>query len=212
MELFVFILEMIGTVSFAISGAMIGLKQKMDIFGICVMGLVTACGGGVLRDLFIGQLPPVMFLDPVYAVTAIIVSIIIFLPSVRRLLAKVSHAYDEIQRVADSAGLGVFTAAGVAAAMHAGYGSSFFFALFLGTITGVGGGVLRDVLASLPPYIFVKHIYACASMIGAALCILLWPVFGESLSMLICCIVVFVIRLLAARFRWSLPKADGLTL
>ena len=125
MELFVFILEMIGTVSFAISGAMIGLKQKMDIFGICVMGLVTSCGGGVLRDLFIGQLPPVMFLDPVYAVTAIIVSIIIFLPSVRRLLAKVSHAYDEIQRVADSAGLGVFTAAGVAAAMHAGYGSSF---------------------------------------------------------------------------------------
>lgn len=212
MELFVFILEMIGTVSFAVSGAMIGLKQRMDIFGICVMGVVTACGGGVLRDLFIGQLPPAMFLDPVYALTAVIVAIIIFLPSVRGLLGKVSHAYDGIQRVADSAGLGVFTAAGVAAAMHAGYGENFFFALFLGTITGVGGGVMRDVLASLPPYIFVKHIYACASMIGAAFCILLWPMAGESLSMLICCIVVFAIRLLAAKFRWSLPKAEGLTL
>lgn len=212
MELFVFILEMIGTISFAISGAMIGLKQKMDIFGICVMGLVTACGGGVLRDLFIGQLPPVMFLDPIYALTAIIVSLIIFSPSVRGLLGRVSHAYDSIQRIADSAGLGVFTAAGVAAAMHAGYGENFFFALFLGVITGVGGGVLRDVLASLPPYIFVKHIYACASIIGAAICILLWPVIGESLSMMICCIIVFLIRILAARYRWSLPKAEGLTL
>ncbi len=212
MELFVFILEMIGTISFAISGAMIGLKQRMDIFGICVMGLVTACGGGVLRDLFIGQLPPVMFLDPVYAVTALIVSVVIFLPSVRNLLAGVSHAYDEIQRVADSAGLGVFTAAGVAAAMHAGYGDNFFFALFLGTMTGVGGGVLRDMLASLPPYIFVRHVYACASIAGAAVCILLWPVAGESLSMLLCGIVVFVIRMLAAKYRWSLPKAEGLTL
>lgn len=212
MELFMFILEMVGTIAFAISGAMIGLKQRMDIFGICVMGLVTACGGGLLRDLCMGQLPPVMFLDPVYALTAVIVSIIIFLPSVRRGLGKVSHAYDEIQRAADSAGLGVFTAAGVAAAIHAGYGDNFFFALFLGTITGVGGGVMRDVLASLPPYIFVKHIYACASMIGAALCILLWPVAGESLSMLCCCIVVFGIRLLAAKFRWSLPKAEEPTL
>lgn len=212
MELFVFILEMIGTVSFAISGAMIGLKQRMDIFGICVMGLVTACGGGVLRDLFIGQLPPVMFLDPVYAATAVIVSIIIFLPSVRGVLVRISHAYDEIQRVADSAGLGIFTAAGVAAAMHAGYGRNFFFALFLGTITGVGGGVLRDMLASLPPYIFVKHVYACASIAGAAVCILLWPVAGENMAMLTCGVVVFVIRLLAAKYRWSLPKADGITL
>ena len=212
MELFVIILEIIGTIAFAVSGAMIGLKKQMDLFGICVMGLVTACGGGVLRALFIGQLPPVMFLDPVYAVTALLVSLIIFLPSVRRLLARYAHLYDEIQRVADSAGLGVFTAAGVAAAMRAGYGDNFFFALFLGTITGVGGGVLRDMLASLPPYIFVKHIYACASMAGAALCIIIWPFAGESLSMLICGIVVFVIRLLAARYRWSLPKADGLIL
>ena len=81
-----------------------------------------------------------------------------------------------------------------------------FLLIFVGAMTGVGGGVLRDTMASEPPYIFVKHFYASASILGALLCALMWPVFGESLSMITGTAAVVVLRLLAARLRWSLPK------
>ena len=207
METFFLVLEITGTVAFAISGSLLALTKGMDLFGVCIMGLITACGGGVMRDLFLDRLPPAMFREPVYALTAIGVSLVIFLPFVRRLLTRREKAYEAVLLIADSLGLGIFTAAGVAAAIGAGYGNSFFFAVFLGTVTGVGGGVMRDVLAGLPPYIFVKHIYACASIAGAVLAAALWPFLGQAWSMLACLILVFVIRILAARHRWSLPKA-----
>ena len=207
MEFFLFLLEITGTVSFAVSGAIVALKRNMDVFGVCALGTVTACGGGVLRDLFLGQLPPVMFREPVFPLTAVCVSAILFLGAVRRALSRRERAYERIQLVADAAGLGVFTAAGVAATFDAGYGDGFFFAVFLGTITGVGGGVLRDVLAGLRPYIFIKHIYALASIAGAVLCVSLWRPLGERPAMAVCVAAVVTIRLLAARFRWSLPRA-----
>ncbi len=202
------ILEITGTIAFAVSGSVQALQKNMDLFGTCVMGLITACGGGVMRDLFLGRLPPVVFNQPVFALTSIAVSAALFLPAVRRLLSRKEHAYEMILLIADSFGLGIFTAAGVAAAVQSGYGDRFFFAVFLGTITGVGGGVLRDVLAGNLPYIFMKHIYACASIIGAMLCTALWRWCGQTLSMLICCIAVLTIRLFAARYHWSLPKPN----
>ncbi|MBQ9686570.1 MAG: TRIC cation channel family protein [Oscillospiraceae bacterium] len=207
MTVFVLLLELVGTAAFAVSGAMLGMKKNMDVFGVCVMGVTTACGGGVLRDLLLGALPPVMFQKPVYALTAIVVSVLIFLPWVRRGLIRREHVYETVMRFADAAGLGVFTAVGVAAAFHQGYGDSTFFAVFLGVITGVGGGVMRDMMAGSAPYIFVKHIYACASIAGALLCALLWRAAGETAAMLICCASVLLIRLLAAHYHWSLPKA-----
>jgi uncharacterized membrane protein YeiH len=208
LEYFVTIMEIIGTVAFAISGAMLALKKDMDLFGVCIMGLTTACGGGVIRDVLLGYLPPAMFRQPVYALTAIGVSLVIFLPAVRRIFAAKERAYEVTMLLADSVGLGIFTSAGVAAAVGAGYGKSFFFSVFLGAITGVGGGVLRDVMAGMRPYIFVKHIYACASLAGAVVCALLWNSIGKTAAMLLGCAVIFVIRLLAAHFRWSLPKAN----
>lgn len=204
---FATILELIGTLSFAVSGAMTALKKHMDIFGVCVLGLVTACGGGLLRDVVMGNLPPVMFRDPIYAVAAILCSAIVFLPFVRRKLLKEDHLYEIIMLWSDALGLGFFTAIGISTAMHAGY-TSRFFAVFLGVITGVGGGVLRDVLAGQPPYIFVKHFYACAAILGAIACVLLWPLIGEHGSVIVCCGLILVLRILAARFRWSLPKAN----
>ncbi|MBQ7371254.1 MAG: TRIC cation channel family protein [Blautia sp.] len=207
MEVFVLILELIGTAAFAVSGAMVGMKKEMDIFGICVMGVITACGGGVLRDLLLGALPPMMFQKQIYALTAIVVSVLVFLPQVHRMLNLHEHGYEMVMRLADAAGLGVFTAMGVAAAYHHGYGDNLFFAVFLGVVTGVGGGVMRDVLGGMAPYIFVKHVYACASIAGALLCALLWKTAGEIEAMTLCCICVLGIRLLAAHYRWSLPKA-----
>ena len=203
---FVAVLEVIGTLSFAVSGAMTGLKKHMDVLGVCVLGLVTACGGGVLRDVLMGNLPPVMFRDPVYALAAVLCSIIVFLPAVRRKLLYEDKLYEILILWSDAIGLGIFTAVGITTAMHAGYNSRFF-AVFLGVITGVGGGVLRDVLAGQSPYIFVKHFYACAAILGAVSCVLFWPMIGEQSSVFLCCIMILILRILAVRYHWSLPKS-----
>lgn len=207
MDLFVTLLELVGTVSFAVSGAMVALKKHMDVFGVCVLGLATACGGGILRDILMGNLPPVMFRDPAYALTAIGCSVVVFLPAVRRLLLREDRIYEIVMLWSDALGLGIFTAVGVTTALHAGYDSRFF-AVFLGAITGVGGGVLRDVLAGQTPYVFAKHFYACAAILGAIVFVLLRPFLGEASGVLICCATVFVLRLLAARYHWSLPRAN----
>ncbi len=207
METLIFAIEIIGTIAFAVSGAMVAYQKRMDIFGVCVMGLVTACGGGFLRDLFLGKLPPSMFLNPVYPVTAIVVSLIAFLPAVHRSLKKRENLYEQVQRLADALGLGMFTAAGISAAIDAGFYDNAFFVIFIATITGVGGGLMRDVLAGLPPSIFIRHIYALAVIAGALVCYFLWVPLGNTAATLICFVVVVVIRMLAAKYRWSMPRA-----
>ena len=201
------IFELIGTVAFAVSGAMVGLSKKMDIFGVTVLGIVTAVGGGVIRDLVLGNTPPATFQNPIYAVFAIITSIIVFIPTVRRFLFKKQEAYDKIMLLMDSLGLGVFTAVGVENAYLAGH-KSVFLLVFVGMITGIGGGVIRDVLAGNTPYIFIKHFYATASLIGAVFCILFWKFFGSFAAIYGGAAIVIILRILAAKFRWSLPKAE----
>ncbi|MCI6011769.1 MAG: trimeric intracellular cation channel family protein [Firmicutes bacterium] len=201
-----FLLEIIGTVAFSVSGAMLGLQKKMDILGITILGLTTAVGGGVIRDLILGIHPPKTFQDPVYAAVAIITALVVCTPWVLRFFARRQHLYDLLMLVMDSVGLGIFTVVGISTAYSRSDSYSLFLLIFVGAMTGVGGGVLRDTMASEPPYIFVKHFYASASILGALLCALMWPVFGESLSMITGTAAVVVLRLLAARLRWSLPK------
>ena len=208
MELFVLVLELLGTAAFAVSGALLAARKRMDIFGVCIMGLVAACGGGVLRDMLLGRLPPAMFCSPVYALVAVTSAAAVFPRAVHRLLIRRERLYELTMLLADAMGLGIFTAEGVTAAVQDGYGDSFFFTVFLGVITGVGGGVLRDMLAGDRPYIFVKHVYACASLAGAMLCAGLWEALGQMAATLVCCGSVLLIRVMAARYRWSLPKAN----
>lgn len=207
MGILIFVFEIIGTVAFAVSGAMTGLKNKMDIFGVMILGVVTAVGGGVIRDLILGITPPGMFGKPVYAVVAMVTAVITFLPTVRRLLTKNQRVHDFVLLILDSLGLGVFTVVGIQTAYRVSSGYGAFLIVFVGVITGVGGGVLRDVLAGERPYIFVKHIYASASIAGAIACVLLWSV-NSTAAVVVGAVLVFVIRLLAAHFRWSLPKAE----
>lgn len=208
MELLVFVLEIIGTVAFAISGALTGLRKNMDIFGVCTLGLTASVGGGVIRDIILGITPPATFTDPIYALVAVITSIIVFFPFVRRLLFKSKRAFDVLLLITDSLGLGIFTVYGINAAVNAGFGNNMFLVIFVAALTGVGGGVLRDIFAGDRPYIFVKHIYACASLAGAVLCYFMWGYFGRTWSMLAGFALVFIIRMLAAHFKWSLPKAS----
>ena len=178
----VFILEIIGTVAFAVSGALVGIRRSMDIFGVCVLGVVTAVGGGAIRDVAVGIIPPNVFRDPVYATVAVLVSCLVFgIMYFRsfRSTGRLGRLYDGAMLLMDAVGLGIFTVVGVNAGIQQGYGGNAFLLIFTGTVTGVGGGLLRDIMAGVPPYIFVRHIYACASIAGAVACTLLYRMTGH---------------------------------
>lgn len=207
METFILILELLGTLSFAASGAMTGLRKNMDIFGICILGLTTAVGGGVIRDLILGNTPPATFQNPIYATVAILTSLVLFLPGLRRILMRNPVWFDWCLRLMDSLGLGIFTVVGIRIAYGCVETPSLFLLVFVGVVTGVGGGLMRDIMAGDTPYIFVKHVYASASLAGAVLCGTLWSFLGELPAMLIGMSVVVVIRILSAHYRWNLPKA-----
>lgn len=204
MDTLILVLEIIGTVAFAASGAMTGVKKNMDIFGVVILGLTTAVGGGVIRDLILGSTPPRTFQDPIYAVLSIAASVLVFIVARRGWFEGRHQAYDISMLVMDSLGLGAFTVTGIGAAIECGEHGAFLL-VFVGVVTGVGGGVLRDVMAGDMPYIFVKHVYACASLLGAVVCVLLRGVAGESASVIAGMVCVVVLRLLSAYFRWNLP-------
>ena len=207
MDAFIFILNFLGTLAFAASGAMIGLKKNMDIFGVCILGLTTATGGGVIRDLILGLTPPMAFQDPASAMVALVTSAVFFVRRVRRVLMHNQTYYDRLLFWMDALGLGAFTVIGVQLAFEQAKQPTFFLLVFVGVLTGVGGGVLRDLLAQEVPYIFIKHIYASASLAGALLCTGLWNIAGRMPAMLAAMAAVVFIRCLAARYHWNLPKA-----
>lgn len=211
MELFVNVLELIGTVAFAASGALTAMKKRMDLLGVIVLGVVTAIGGGILRDLILGITPPLAFRDPTCAVLAVVTAAILFIPWVRHRLMRNQRLFDLALLLMDSLGLGVFTVMGIWNAMDFSPDRSTFLLVFVGVLTGVGGGVVRDILAGNTPYILVKHIYACASLAGALCCALLWRVMPSYAAMLISMLLVLVIRLLSAHYRWNLPRAADVT-
>ena len=160
-----------------------------------------------MRDVILGVTPPTAFRDPLFAVVAIAVSILVFIPAVRGALDREKKIYDVTLLLMDSVGLGLFTVIGVQTAFSVTEGRNYFLITFVGVLTGVGGGILRDVLAGNTPYIFVRHFYASASIAGAWICALLWDVIGSPAAMLSGAAAVLVLRLLAARYHWSLPKA-----
>ncbi|WFA10180.1 TRIC cation channel family protein [Tissierella sp. Yu-01] len=207
MELFIFILELIGTIAFASSGAMTAIDKDMDILGVSMLGMTTAVGGGIIRDLILGITPPNAFRNPTYAIVSIIVSVLVFFIISKYNTYRVEkQANDFMIIISDSIGLGIFTVVGVNVALSNYSNSNLFLLVFVGVITGVGGGILRDVMAGNMPYVFIKHIYASASIIGAIVCSLLWTIIGKSLSMMLGSILVITIRLLAAHYKWNLPK------
>lgn len=167
-EWIIFAIELIGTVAFSASGAMVGIECSMDIFGVIVLGVSTAVGGGMVRDVILGKVPSAL-LHPVYVIYAVLAAVLVFcIIYFRRkyLQNGFGEVYDKLMLAMDSVGLGIFSAMGVTKGISCGYIDNTFLLVFLGTMTGVGGGLLRDTMAGVAPYIFVKHIYACASIAG----------------------------------------------
>jgi uncharacterized membrane protein YeiH len=211
MTQFIYILELIGTIAFAFSGAMMAIKKELDVFGVLIVAVVTAVGGGVIRDILLGYIPPKMFLSPSYVVVAALTAIIVFIWIYKRRGQMESEAIVRVEKImlyADTIGLAVFTVIGVKAAFEVLEERNLFLSVFVGVMTGVGGGVLRDVLVGLKPYIFVKHVYALSSVIGAVLCAFLWCVCNREAGVFFGAGAVIVLRLLAIRFEWNLPKIN----
>ena len=211
MDEFIFILELIGTVAFASSGAMIAIEKKMDIFGVNVLGATTAVGGGIMRDIILGLTPPGAFSHPVYVLVAALTSTILFVIAYAKPTAfesRVKTYYDKLMFWCDTAGLGIFTVVGIQAAVRAVGGENVFFFVFIGTLTGVGGGVLRDIMAGETPYILVKHIYACAAIAGGIVCVVGRTAFGEAYGTILGLAATVLLRFLAAHFRWNLMRVS----
>ncbi|MBQ3151718.1 MAG: trimeric intracellular cation channel family protein [Clostridia bacterium] len=206
MDILILTLEIIGTLSFAASGALIAIKKDMDIFGVVVLGVITSVGGGILRDVILGNTPPFIFYNPVYPIVAVVTSIAIFLPFIRRPLLKNHLVYELLMIVMDSVGLGVFTVVGIQITYSVSDDFGFGLVVVMGMLSGVGGGVIRDVLAGDRPYIFVKHVYALASLLGAVVCTLMWN-YNNTYALISGSLLTIIIRFCAAHFRWSLPKA-----
>ena len=201
-------LEIIGTIAFAISGALVAVQKKMDVLGVLILGMTTAVGGGIIRDLLLGVTPPAAFQNPIYVIIADVTALIIFLPFTRKLLKKHEKAYDNVLFYMDSVGLGMFTVVGVRASMALYPSDQLLLAIFVGSLTGVGGGVLRDIFAGKTPDIFVKHFYATASILGALLTTLIWNFVPQNVALAVGTVTVILLRLLARHFHWNLPKAE----
>lgn len=204
-----FLIEIIGTIAFASSGAMVGIRKNLDVFGVLVLGVITAVGGGIIRDVILNLAPPTTFRYPVYMITAMITVLILFFGIRKKVIVLETYQmenYDRIMNVLDAIGLGAFTVLGINSAINAGYEEYGFLLVFLGLMTGVGGGILRDMMATETPYVLKKHIYACASIGGAVVCMLLKRIMPFDTAMVIGGVVVVVIRMLATKYHWNLPK------
>ena len=207
MENTMFVLELIGAAAFAISGAMAAIKRKADIFGVVFLGVITALGGGVIRDVLIGQLPPKMFVSYAYLLASLLVSLIVFFDAYIRREKYFANKdkLSEINNIFDAAGLAVFTISGMNTAM--GVSDNVILILTLGVITGVGGGMLRDMMTNTMPKVLRKRVYAVASLIGGALYYVLHLIgVNDILSAVIGMVTIFVLRVLATAYKWNLPS------
>ena len=202
-EILILVLEVIGTIAFAISGATVAIKNKLDLLGVIILGCMTACGGGMIRDVMLGQIPA-MFSNPLYLLIALITSIFVFL--FFYFFHHKNLHLNTFLLICDALGLGVFVALGCQKTIDLGH-TSILIVVFMGVMTGVGGGIIRDVLVSNIPYILKKHIYCVAAILGGLVFYLFYYLnLSLSLGSILCISIVLLIRILASTFKWSLPK------
>lgn len=208
-ELIRFIFELVGTVAFAISGAMVAIKKRVDIFGVIVLSAMTALGGGIVRDILIGHLPPAMFSDYRYVLAAVVTAVIVFIVAFifREPYRKSEKTVDEINNVFDALGLGVFTVMGANVAIESGFTVNGILVVCLAVVTGVGGGLIRDVMLMEIPFVLKKRIYAVASILGGTAYHLMYThAVNIRLATVLSVLIVFAVRILATVFKLDLPK------
>ena len=161
-----FFLEVIGTIAFAFAGALVAIDNDLDLFGIECMAVMTACGGGMTRDIILGNTPPMMFRNPVYVTMAVATGFLTVIIYNKFIQSKYKERILDIISILDAAGLAIFTIVGMDLAIQLGYSGAFLICS-MGVLTAVGGGLLRDTMVNVKPVILTKEVYATASMIGS---------------------------------------------
>ena len=207
MEDVMFVLELIGAAAFAVSGAMVAIEKKADIFGVLFLAVTTALGGGVIRDVLIGRIPPVMFVSYWYLLISVVAALAVFIDAYLRSEKYKLHLdkLDAVNNVFDAIGLAVFTVSGMNAAMPV--SDNVILVLFVGMCTGVGGGMLRDVMTNTMPKVLRKRVYAVASLIGGGLYYVMHALdINQLLSVGCGMLVIFALRLFATIYKWNLPS------
>ena len=194
--------ELVGTAVFAASGASAAVGKRLDLFGVVVIGVITALGGGALRDVLIDA-PPLLLTDWRYPLAALLAALAVFWvhPALSRLR--------NTMLVLDAAGLALFTVVGTVKGLE--YGFSVYAACIVGVLSGVGGGLLRDVLTREIPVILRSDFYALAAAVGSVIVAVgarwesqigHWPLLSIAAAS------IFVVRLIAIRYRWEAPKPN----
>jgi uncharacterized membrane protein YeiH len=197
------VLDLIGTFVFALSGAVAGVRERLDLFGVLVLSFAAASAGGIMRDLLIGAVPPAAISDWRYLAVSLLAGLVVFFwyPISERIRNLRNHVL-----IFDAAGLALFAVAGTQKAL--GYRLNPVMAALLGVLTGVGGGMLRDVLVAQVPTVLRAELYAVAALAGAVVVVVghvlnLPPTATAAAGAAVC----FGIRLVAIRRGWHLPVA-----
>ncbi len=199
------IFETAGTIAFALSGALVGLSRRMDIFGVSVLAILTAVGGGMIRDVLIGAVPPRALTDPVWLLLALLVAMISCLVfAMVRFSRKSRRVFAFCCNVSDTVGLAAFTVTGATLGFHSAPQARFVLPVMLGLITGVGGGIMRDLLAQRVPVVLKTDVYALASICGAFCACLSRPYLTTGQSAWLGFGIVALLRAAALRFGWQL--------
>lgn len=208
-QTFFIVLETIGVVSFAIAGAVAAIDKEIDMFGVLFLSLITCFGGGIIRDTLIGEFPA-FFTGYFYIVCSATTSIVVFIIAAvfKEKYINHKHIVDRINNYFDAVGLGIFSIMGAKTCIASGCDSALAI-ISLGMLTGIGGGMIRDLCLREIPFVFKKRIYALASISGAATYYLLltFTAVPEYISMLIGVSLVFLIRMFATIFKLNIPKA-----
>jgi uncharacterized membrane protein YeiH len=197
------VLDLTGIFVFALSGALLGVRVRFDIVGIMVLAVITGIGGGIIRDVLIGDVPPASFRDWRYFLVPAVAALIVFRfhPGLRRI--------ERFINTFDAAGLGLFCATGASKALF--FGLDPVPSVLMGVVSGVGGGVLRDVLAGRSPVVLREDLYVVPAVVGATLVVIAYQAgWFPAWIPLAAAGVCFGLRVLAIRFHWRAPRASDL--
>ena len=213
-------IEIIGVISFAVAGAIVAIDKETDLFGVVFLSLMTCFGGGIIRDITIGRNPPAFFRELSYQVaiaTAVALAVFILASVFKRQYVKREELVTSVNNYIDALAIGIFSVSGVGTCLDffasRGQSAGFLLCAVLGMMSAVGGGMIRDLILRDIPFILRKRVYALAALIGASLYYLLAAVIFvnnevmQVISEVFCIGVVVLIRVLATRRKWNLPKA-----
>ncbi len=199
-EVFIYVLDLFGTMAFAVTGAFKAIEKKFDIVGIIILATMTGLAGGTIRDVIIGRMPPNSIADPIYIAITVATGIVIFL-----LFSRLKKHWNLFLKF-DAIGLGVFTIIGATFAYNI-FGLDFLAIAFAGIVTAIGGGILRDVFVQDTPIIFVKELYASASFIGVVVFYFILVLDGSLyLATILGIIITTGLRMVAMKYNWNLPR------